>query len=127
MRRIPAVLASIACVLLPLVSSGAEPTPKQRAARERMSACSKEAASQKLSGEARRNWMKSCLSGSTVAGGARVPGSEPVATTPPPSTPLARCTADANEKGLSGAARTSFVAACLRRPKTPEAPKTPGK
>ena len=63
-----------------------------------MKTCNSEAATKKLAGDARKQFMSSCLSG----GGA----------TPAAMSKEQTCTSEATAKKLSGAAKTSFIKKC---------------
>ena len=63
-----------------------------------MTACNQQAAAEKLSGDVRKTFMSSCMSGSGMAANT--------------SSKAAGCTSQADAKKLSGAARTSFVKKC---------------
>ena len=65
-----------------------------------MKTCNAEAGQKSLSGDARKDFMKSCLSGATAKA----------------STPQQRmkdCNADASAKSLKGDARKTFMKGCL--------------
>ena len=71
---------------------------------ERMKSCNAEAGKKNLSGDARKAFMKSCLSGETKAEGK--------ATTPQQQR-MKDCNAEAGKKNLSGDARKAFMKSCL--------------
>ncbi|MDR0529531.1 MAG: PsiF family protein [Zoogloeaceae bacterium] len=83
-----------------------EPSAAQKAQREKMSTCSKEAKSQGLKGEERKTFMRGCLSAS---GGA--PKTARVENTDQEKT--AKCKAEAKEKKLKGDERRAFIAGCV--------------
>jgi hypothetical protein len=71
---------------------------------QKMTTCNAQAKTQNLTGDARKSFMKTCLSASG-------------ATAAPASTPQMRmkqCNADANTKSLKGNDRKSFMKTCLK-------------
>lgn len=66
---------------------------------DKMKACNATAATKQLKGDARKQFMSSCLSGSTDKTAA--------------ATKEKTCTGQADGKKLSGAARTSFMKKCV--------------
>jgi hypothetical protein len=73
-------------------------TPQQ----ERMKTCNAQAGTQKLMGDARKSFMRTCLSGKAAAA---------------PQTPQERmksCNAQATAKKMAGDERKSFMSTCLR-------------
>ncbi|MES2885814.1 MAG: PsiF family protein [Pseudomonadota bacterium] len=87
------------------------PSEKQLAQRAKMKNCNAEAKSQSLAGDARKAFMKTCLSGGA-------PDSEG-STTPAPAptsdqkAKMKACNADAKEKALKGDERKAFMKDCL--------------
>jgi hypothetical protein len=80
------------------------PLHAQNAQQEKMKTCSAEAKTQSLSGDARKSFMKTCLSA-------------PAATEPKLNSQqqkMKQCNADAKAKGLSGAERKTFMSTCLK-------------
>lgn len=73
------------------------PTAQQ----SRMKTCNTDAKTQSLKGDARKAFMKSCLSGDT-------------ATAPTQQTKMKTCNADAGAKALKGDERKKFMSECLK-------------
>jgi hypothetical protein len=76
----------------------------QNAQQEKMKTCNAEAKSQSLSGDARKSFMKTCLSNQ--------PAAEPKLNSQQQK--MKQCNADAKTKGLSGAERKTFMSTCLK-------------
>ena len=76
-------------------------TPQQ----ELMKTCNAKAGEQKLSGDARKTFMKTCLSGDTSAA--------PAALTPQQEL-MKSCNAKASSQSLKGDARQQFMSTCLK-------------
>jgi len=95
--RVYATLSALA--LLASASSFAANSQQQK-----MVTCNAQAKTQNLAGDARKSFMKTCLSAGS-------------ATAAPASTPQMRmkqCNADANSKSLKGDGRKSFMKTCLK-------------
>ena len=90
------LLAAFAAVAVVLVGAG--PSHAANTQQDKMSACNAQAASKNLSGDSRKSFMSSCLSGNAGKSASTAKSSS--------------CTAQADAKKLSGAARTSFVNKC---------------
>ena len=88
------IAAATAAIFLAIAAPGYAANTQQ----DKVSACNQQAAAKKLSGDARKTFMSSCMSGSGMAASA--------------SSKAAGCTSQADAKKLSGAARTSFVKKC---------------
>lgn len=90
----------------PTASPPATATVKQlSSSQQKMKSCNADAGTQQLKGDARKTFMKSCLSGA------------PAATAAAPTTPQERmksCNAQAKTQALSGDARKSFMKTCLK-------------
>jgi psiF repeat len=71
---------------------------------EKMKTCNAQAKTQSLAGDARKTFMKTCLSNQ--------PAAEPKLNSQQEK--MKQCNADAKAKGLSGAERKSFMSTCLR-------------
>jgi hypothetical protein len=71
----------------------------------KMKTCNAQAGDQKLAGDARKAFMKSCLSASSSAPAAKV--------LTPQQQKMKTCNADAKTKALSGDARKAFMKSCL--------------
>jgi len=96
-----------------LTASAATLTAQQ----QKMSDCSKQAASQKLSGQPRKDFMKTCLSSATPAADS---SGAPSAATPPATSAkqtqqqkMKSCNADATAKGMDAADRKAYLKTCL--------------
>src|SRR5215470_11685583 len=79
-------------------------TDAANAQQDKMKACNAQAKTQSLSGDARKSFMKTCLSNQPAA--APEPNSQ--------QQKMKQCNADAKTKGLSGADRKSFMSTCLK-------------
>ena len=73
---------------------------------EKMSACSKDAASHHLKGDQRKAFMKECLSSGSEAAEKTLTAQQEKMKT---------CNADATAKKLTGAARKTFMSDCLKK------------
>ena len=93
MRKFLATLA-----VCGLVAAGAGSALAATTQQDKMKTCNSEASTKQLSGDARKQFMSSCLSG----GGA----------TPAAMSKEQTCTSEATAKKLSGAAKTSFIKKC---------------
>lgn len=92
-----------ACIVLPLTASAAEdkkPTPQQ----QKMAACNKSAGERKLEGDARKAFMKDCLSADAGAGAHKTTQQEK----------MSACNKTAGEKALKGDERKKFMSDCLK-------------
>jgi len=76
----------------------------QNVQQERMKSCNAQAKTQSLTGDARKAFMKTCLSNQ--------PASEPKLNSQQQK--MKQCNADAKAKGLSGADRKTFMSNCLK-------------
>jgi len=89
---------------------------KQLAQQQRMKDCSADAKAKSLKGDDRKAFMKTCLSGGTVTA---LAGDE--AASAPDDAKAAQkakrkiCTADANQQGLKGDERKTFMSECLAK------------
>ena len=75
----------------------------ENAQQDRMKSCNAEAKTQNLSGDARKSFMKTCLSDQPAAPQLNSQQQK-----------MKQCNADAKAKGLSGAERRSFMSTCLK-------------
>jgi hypothetical protein len=103
------------------------PSPAQLAQQEKMKSCNKQAAEKALKGDARKAFMKTCLSGKTtgapVVAATVVPAAKPVvaATAVPAVKPATQqdkmklCNKEAAAKKLKGDARKKFMSECLKK------------
>jgi hypothetical protein len=76
----------------------------QNTQQEKMKTCNVQAKTQSLSGDARKSFMKSCLS-TEAAAGPKLNSQQQK---------MKQCNADAKAKGLSGADRKTFMSSCLK-------------
>jgi hypothetical protein len=76
----------------------------QNAQQEKMKTCNAQAKTQSLSGDARKAFMKTCLSDQ--------PAAAPKLNAQQQK--MKQCNADAKTKGLSGAERKTFMSTCLK-------------
>lgn len=92
------------CLALPLAAVAAE-EKKMTAQQNKMASCNKEAGAKKLEGDARKAFMKECLSadGKAAASGAKTRQQEK----------MASCNKQAGDKALKGDDRKKFMSACL--------------
>jgi hypothetical protein len=82
------------------------------AQQEKMKTCNADATTKKLSGDARKTFMKTCLSGTAAAPAAAPAIAAPIAKQTQQEK-MKTCNADAATKKLSGDARKSFMSTCL--------------
>jgi hypothetical protein len=76
----------------------------QNAQQEKMKTCNAQAKTQSLSGDARKSFMKSCLSDQPAAGPKLNSQQQK----------MKQCNADAKTKGLTGPDRKTFMSTCLK-------------
>src|SRR5882724_12974380 len=76
----------------------------QNAQQDKMKTCNAQATTQSLSGDARKSFMKTCLSSQ--------PAAAPKLNSQQQK--MKQCNADAKSKGLSGAERKTFMSNCLK-------------
>ena len=87
----------------------------QKAQQEKMKGCNAEAKTKDLKGDARKDFMKGCLSGKADA-------AQPAAAAAPAAAPNAQCADKAvgkNGKPLAGAAKATFMKKCEAEAKAP--------
>ena len=75
------------------------------AQQDKMKDCNAQAKTQSLSGDARKSFMKTCLSNQPAAPAPELNSQQQK---------MKQCTADAKSKGLSGADRKTFMSTCLK-------------
>jgi hypothetical protein len=98
---VAAGLAGLACSgTAAAADQPTEKTPQQ----QRMTDCNKEAGDKQLAGDARKQFMKSCLSGKSDA--------KPAATTTQQDK-MKSCNEEAGKKNLKGDDRKKFMSTCL--------------
>ncbi|MGC3980680.1 MAG: PsiF family protein [Steroidobacteraceae bacterium] len=95
------MILTAACFSLTLLSIPASAATAQQ---ERMTDCNAAAKDKKLAGDARKAFMKSCLSGNELT----------VATGTIQQEKMKRCNVDANQQALKGNARKQFMSSCLK-------------
>ena len=76
----------------------------QSAQQDKMKTCNAQAKTQSLSGDARKSFMKTCLSAAPAAGPKLNSQQQK----------MKQCNADAKTKGLAGAERKTFMSSCLK-------------
>ena len=76
----------------------------QNAQQDKMKTCNSQAKTQSLSGDARKSFMKTCLSNQ--------PADAPKLNSQQQK--MKQCNADAKTKGLAGADRKTFMSTCLK-------------
>ena len=74
---------------------------------DRMKACNTQAGTQNLTGDARKNFMSSCLAGKTTAGSGTTAGNTQ-------QEKMKSCNTAAGAQNLSGDARKTFMSNCLK-------------
>ena len=94
----------VVSVALALLSLSALPAEAANAQQDKMKSCNAEAKTQSLSGDARKSFMKNCLS--------QQPADSPKLNSQQEK--MKQCNADAKSKGLSGAERKTFMSSCLK-------------
>ena len=104
--RILSALIVATLLSVPALAQSPAPSAAQTAQRDRMKTCNVDAASQKLTGDARKSFMADCLAGKNV--------STPEKQLTPQQVKMKTCNADASAKSLKGAARRSFMSTCLK-------------
>jgi hypothetical protein len=103
MRSLKSV--TVAMVLALALSVGAHADNSQQT---KMTTCNAQAADQKLAGDDRKTFMKSCLSAKSSAPAAK--------TLTPQQQKMKTCNADAKTKGLTGDDRKAYMKTCLSGP-----------
>ena len=108
-----AILGVLLCAAA--FSAGAE-----NAQNDKMKSCNVEAKTQALKGDARKSFMKTCLSGKSAAAPATAaaPAAGAAAAAPaskmtPQQEKMKTCSSDAKTKNLKGADRKSYMKTCL--------------
>jgi hypothetical protein len=93
-----------AALVLPLTTMAADKklTPQQ----QKMATCNKDAGEKKLAGDARKTFMKECLSAKATA------TASPVVTAQQEK--MKSCNKDASAKHLKGKDRKEFMSSCLK-------------
>ncbi len=91
------LLAAVALLSSPLYAENSQNT--------KMTDCNAQAKTQNLAGDARKAFMKSCLSNKPAAADSNLNSQQQK---------MKQCNADAKTKGLSGADRKAFMSSCLK-------------
>ncbi len=94
--RLCATLSALALIV-------SAPSFAANSQQQKMTTCNAQAKTQSLSGDARKAFMKSCLS----ASGSAMPAMTP-------QMRMKHCNADANSKSLKGDSRKAFMKTCLK-------------
>jgi psiF repeat len=97
MKILPALVATL--LLTPLSAHA------QNSQQDKMKTCNAQATTQKLTGDARKSFMKTCLSNQPAAADPQLNSQQQK---------MKQCNADAKAKGLSGADRKTFMSGCLK-------------
>jgi len=87
------------------------PSPAQLAQQEKMKSCNKEATDKALKGEARKAFMKTCLSGKPAVAATVVPAAKPATQ----QEKMKFCNKEAGTKKLKGDERKKFMSDCLKK------------
>jgi len=94
-------ITTFAAAGLLLLSMSAE---AQNSQQDKMKTCNLQAKEQSLSGDARKSFMKTCLSNQPAAQSKLTPQQQK----------MKQCNADAKARSLSGADRKTFMSTCLK-------------
>ena len=94
--------ALVVSLVLALLSFAAQAETAQQT---KMKTCNADAKTQNLSGDARKSFMKTCLSNQPAAAASKLT---------PQQQKMKQCNADAKTKGLSGAERKTYMSTCLK-------------
>ncbi len=97
-----------AAVLLVLALGMSVAAHADNSQQSKMKTCNAQAGDQKLAGDARKGFMKSCLSAGSSAPAAK--------TLTPQQQKMKTCNADPKAKTLKGAERKAFMKSCLSGP-----------
>lgn len=102
-RLIPLLLG--AAFALPALAADEKKAPT--AQQTKMSTCNKEAGDKKLAGDARKAFMKECLSAKPAAAASEAKGT-------PQQQKMKDCNQQAGDKKLAGDERKKFMSTCLK-------------
>jgi hypothetical protein len=106
---------ALATTSLILATAFSAPAALAGPQQERMTRCNAEAKTQSLSGDARKAFMKECLSGKTQGAAPATPAAK--ATPAEPATQqdkMTTCNKEASGKDLKGDERKTFMSGCLK-------------
>ena len=93
-----------ACLALPLAAFAAEEKKSMTAQQQKMATCNKDAAAKKLEGDARKAFMKDCLSAEHKG---------PSSAQTKQQEKMKACNKQAGDKNLKGDERKKFMSSCL--------------
>jgi uncharacterized protein HemX len=82
-----------------------EPSEAQKKQQARMKDCNEQAATKKVEGDARKQFMSSCLKGETTGKGEKMSAQQ---------SRMKSCNKDAGDKKLKGDERKKFMSECLK-------------
>jgi len=99
MRNAKAILICLSLLAAPLAFG-------TNAQQDKMKTCNADAASKHLSGDARKDFMKTCLSSDAAASGKEMT---------PQQQKMSACSKDAAAQHLSGEERKTFMSHCLSK------------
>jgi hypothetical protein len=102
----PVILSAAVALVAAVVSL---PAAAENSQQSKMTSCNADAKAQGLAGDARKAYMKTCLS-------AKPSAAKPVNAQ---QTKMKSCNAEATAKGLKGAERKTFMSGCLKDTATP--------
>jgi hypothetical protein len=100
----PALIALAFAFAAPLYVAPAVAQDKMTPQQQRMKDCNADAGKQKLSGDARKQYMSACLAGEKPSGAATTSQQDKMKT----------CNAQASKQQLKGDARQNFMSSCLK-------------
>ena len=107
MRVIKSMTALVVVAVGMASMAHADSSSALNAQQTKMKTCSADAKTQALTGDARKTFMKSCLS----SAGASAPAAK---TLTPQQQKMVDCNKQAKAKSLTGADRKTFIATCLK-------------
>ncbi|HZO24242.1 MAG TPA: PsiF family protein [Steroidobacteraceae bacterium] len=99
MKLLPVILSSLLLVTATAYGANSQ--------QQKMKDCNAQATSQSLTGDARKSFMKTCLSSAPAASDSKLNSQQ---------LKMKQCNADAKAKGLTGADRKTFMSSCLKNP-----------
>src|SRR5271169_384202 len=102
-RKISFVLALALCALPVMAQETKQPSAAQAAQQQKMTDCNAQAKTKALTGDARKTFMSSCLSGAAAAAPAKMTQQEK----------MTACNKEAAAKNLKGDERKTFMSTCL--------------
>lgn len=106
---------ALAATTLILATAFSTPTALAGTQQERMTQCNAEAKTKALSGDARKAFMKTCLSGKSEAAAPAADAAPAAKATPATQQDkMKTCNKEAGEKALKGVERKTFMSSCLK-------------